>query len=67
MAVKRGKTCNLVDDVALCVQMGWTLEELESQPARFIEKLQVYLSTLTALQERESRRLEEELRRHRRR
>ena len=67
MAVKRGKTCNLVDDVALCVQMGWTLEELESQPVRFIEKLQVYLGAFSDLQERESRRLEEELRRHRRR
>jgi hypothetical protein len=67
MAVKRGKTCNLIDDVALCVQMGWTLEELEAQPSRFIEKLQLYLSTLADLQERESRRFEEELHRHRRR
>jgi hypothetical protein len=67
MAVKRGKTCNLIDDVSLCVQMGWTLEELQAQPVRFIKKLQVYLGTISELQERESRRLEEELHRHRRR
>jgi hypothetical protein len=52
-----------LEDVALCVQMGWTLGELESQPARFIERLQVYLGALAGLQEREERRLEEELRR----
>ena len=52
-----------MEDVALCVQMGWTLEELESQPAHFIEKLKAYLGALTDLQEKEANRLEEELRR----
>ena len=46
--------------------MGWTHEELESQPVRFIEKLKSYLETLADLQEREANRLEEEIRRHRR-
>ena len=36
---------------------------MESQPVRFIEKLQTYLSTLADLQEREGRRIEEELHR----
>jgi hypothetical protein len=46
--------------------MGWTLEQLESQPARFIEKLQAYLGALADLQERQERLLEEELHRLRR-
>ena len=48
------------------MQMGWTLEELESQPARFIERLQAYLWALSDLQERQGRQLEEELHRLRR-
>ena len=64
--MKRGKSCELVEDVGICVQMGWTLEELESQPARFIEMLQAYLWALSDLQERQGRQLEEELHRLRR-
>ena len=51
----------LLDDVSLCVQMGWTWEELERQPVRFVERLRVYLDALGDRQERERRRLEEEL------
>ena len=51
----------LLDDVTLCVQMGWTCEELERQPVRFVERLRVYLDALGDRQERERRRLEEEL------
>ena len=51
----------LLDDVSLCVQMGWTWEELQGQPVRFVERLRVYLDALGDRQERERRRLEEEL------
>jgi len=64
--VKRGKPEPLLDDVSLCVQMGWTYEELMAQPARFVERLRVYLDALGDLQERERRRLEEEIDRLRR-
>lgn len=60
-AVKREKPEPLVDDVALCVQMGWTLEELQGQPARFVERLQIYLGTVADRQSREHERIEEEL------
>jgi len=65
--VKRGKPEPLLDDVSLCVQMGWTHEELMAQPARFVERLRVYLDALGDRQERERRRLEEEINRLRRR
>jgi hypothetical protein len=44
--VKRGKPEPLLDDVALCVNMGWTHGELLGQPSRFIERLRVYLGAL---------------------
>jgi len=59
--VKREVAEPLLDDVSLCVQMGWTWEELERQPVRFVERLRVYLDALGDRQERERRRLEEEL------
>ena len=65
--MKRGKPEPLLDDVSLCVQMGWTHEELMAQPARFVERLRVYLDALGDRQERERRRLEEEFDRLRRR
>ena len=64
--MKRGKPEPLLDDVSLCVQMGWTYEELMAQPVRFVERLRVYLDALGDLQERERRRLEEEIDRLRR-
>ena len=51
----------LLDDVSFCVQMGWTWEELQGQPVRFVERLRVYLDALGDRQERERRRFEEEL------
>jgi len=65
-AVKRGKPEPLLDDVTLCVQMGWTHGELVRQPARFVEKLRVYLDALGDKQDKERRRLEEEMDRLRR-
>ena len=65
--MKREKLEPLIDDVALCVQMSWTHEELKRQPARFVEKLQIYLDALADKQDRERRRLEGEIERMRRR
>ena len=65
--MKRGVAEPLLDDVGLCVQMGWTHGELTGQPVRFVEKLRAYLDALGDRQERERRRLEEELDRLRRR
>jgi len=56
----------LLDDVSLCAQMGWTHEELMRQPVRFVERLRIYLRALADREEREQRRLEEELDRMRR-
>ena len=65
--MKRGVAEPLLDDVGLCVQMGWTHDELTGQPVRFVEKLRAYLDALGDQQERERRRLEEDLDRLRRR
>jgi hypothetical protein len=64
--VKRGKAEPLLDDVSLCVQMGWTHEELMKQPTRFVERLRVYLDAVGDKQAREQRRLEEDIDRLRR-
>jgi phosphoglycerate-specific signal transduction histidine kinase len=64
--VKREKAEPLLDDVALCAQMGWTHEELTRQPVRFVEKLQIYLGTIADKQIREQEHLEEEVERLRR-
>jgi len=61
--VKRERPEPLLDDVSLCVQMGWTHGELLEQPSRFVEKLRVYLDALGDKQGREQRRLEDELER----
>ena len=61
--MKRGKPSPLLEDVAICAQMGWTSDELAAQPARFVERLGVYLGAVADTREREGRRLEEELRR----
>jgi hypothetical protein len=65
-AVKRGKAEPLLDDVAICVQLGWTHDMLMRQPARFVERVAIYLEALGDRVEREQRRLEDELRRRRR-
>jgi hypothetical protein len=62
-AVKRGKPSPLTEDVALCAAMGWTLEQLAAQPTGFVERLCVYLEAVADVQDRERRRLEEELNR----
>lgn len=60
-AVKRGKPSPLTEDVALCLATGWTLDQLEAQPAGFVERLSVYLEAVADVQDRERRKLEEEL------
>lgn len=55
-----------MDDVSLCVQMGWTHEALMKQPTRFVERLSVYLNAVGDKQVREQRRLEEDIDRLRR-
>ena len=55
-----------MDDVSLCVQMGWTHEELMKQPTRFVERLRLYLDAVGDKQAREQRRLEEDIDRLRR-
>jgi len=64
--VKRGVAEPLLNDVGLCAQMGWTHEELMRQPVRFVERLRIYLGALADREEREQRRIEEELDRMRR-
>ena len=64
--MKRGKAEPLLDDISLCVQMGWTHEELMKQPTRFVERLRVYLDAVGDKQAREQRRLEEDIDRLRR-
>ena len=66
--MKRGKPSPLTKDVAICHLMGWTHQQLQAQPARFIERLAVYLEALGSERVREERRWEEELKRlkHRR-
>jgi len=65
-AVKREKSEPLLDDVSLCVNMGWTYEELMRQPARFVEKLRVYMDAIGDKESRERRRFEDEIARMRR-
>jgi hypothetical protein len=65
--VKREKPEPLLDDICICVQMGWTHGELVRQPARFVEKLRIYLDAVAYKEERERRRFEEEIGRLRRR
>ena len=65
-AVKRGRVNPLVEDVALCAELGWTWQMLRDQPVRFIERLGIYLGTLSDIQSREQNRLEDELNRLRR-
>ena len=63
MAVKRCKPEPFLDDVVLCAQMGWTWQQLQEQPAKFVEKLQIYLGVLADERRRERLRAEEEMRR----
>jgi len=65
-AVKREKPEPILDDVSLCVNMGWTWNELQRQPARFVEKLRTYLNAVADKQIREQRRLDDEINRLRR-
>lgn len=54
---------NTIEDLAICTAMGWTAEQLQEQPARFIERLALYLDALARERIREQRRHLEQLRR----
>lgn len=60
--MKRDKPSPLLDDVSICYVMGWTLDQLQQQPSRFIDRLSVYLETLGNERKREDIRLEDEIR-----
>lgn len=61
MAVKRGKPEPLLDDVLLCLQTGWTYQELSRQPSRFVEKVRIYLNAENRRRLREAERMRDEL------
>jgi len=61
MAVKREKPEPLVEDIVLCVTMGWTYQELMRQPAEFVERLKIYLNTEARKRELEMERMRNEI------
>jgi len=61
MAVRRGKPEPILDDVLLCLQTGWTWQQLQEQPNRFVEKMRIYLNAENRRRLREAERLREEL------
>lgn len=61
MAVKREKPEPLLEDVILCVNMGWTCQELMEQPAEFVERLKIYLNTEARRRELEMERMKGEI------
>jgi len=61
MAVKREKPEPLLEDVILCVAMGWTYQELMRQPAEFVERLKIYLNTEARKRELEMERMRNEI------
>lgn len=61
MAVKREKPEPLLDDIILCVTMGWTHEELMQQPAEFVDRLKVYLKAESRKRELETERVKHEI------
>jgi len=61
MAVKREKPEPLLEDVILCVSMGWTYQELMRQPAEFVERLKIYLNTEARKRESEMERMRSEI------
>ena len=65
MAVKREKPEPLLEDVILCSTLGWTYQELIGQPAKFVEKMKIYLNILDTKKAREQEQLREEFERMR--
>jgi len=61
MAVKREKPEPLLEDVVLCLTMGWTYGELMEQPAEFVDRLKVYLNAVSRKRELESERVRHEI------
>ncbi len=56
-AATSGRLDRWVEDLALCWAMGWTAEELGRQPARFVERLGLFLGALALAEKRAARRL----------
>ena len=52
-----------VYDLAICAAMGWTADQLDQQPTRFIERLGTYLDALSRERSREQHRTMEKIRR----
>lgn len=63
MAVMREKPEPILDDLLLCMQLGWTPQELRQQEAKTVEIIKTYLSALAEKQRRENQRVEDEMRR----
>jgi len=61
MAVKREKPEPLLDDVILCLTMGWTWQELVRQPAEFVDRLKIYLNAESRKRQREMERMKSEI------
>jgi len=45
-SVKLERGDPLLSDVVLCLNTGWTLEELDKMPEKFVELCTVYLNAL---------------------
>ena len=67
MAVMREKPEPLLDDLLLCIQLGWTPQELYQQDAKTVEIIKLYLSALAEKQRREGERAKVEMERLKRR
>lgn len=63
MAVKREKPEPLLEDIVLCLQTGWTWNDLQAQPAQFVERMRIYLWAVAEKQRQESQQAENDLRR----
>ena len=61
MAVRRGKSDPLIDEVAFCARLGWTWTDLMKQPVWFVERMATYLQTMDEKMERDREKQERDL------
>jgi hypothetical protein len=57
MAAKRGIFPPELEDLEICVATGWSFTELRRQSVQDVERILIYLSTLSEKQRRESEEL----------
>lgn len=57
----RGKPETLIAEVAFCVRMGWTQEQLYESDARFVELIEIYLNTEANILQRDKEDFEREM------